>query len=82
MELAVAAAAALAEAMAAECSATRSGAELVRKARELTARGAHLEVRIEFGADEIRAELGVRLDSGTLRVLGHKSMRRRPHGHA
>lgn len=81
MEVAVAAAAALAEAMAHEAAQTPEGAGVVCKAQQLTARGGHIEIRISFG-DEITAELGVRLDTGVLRVLGSKTMHRRPHGHA
>lgn len=80
METAVAAAALLAEAMGREAAQTAEGAELVAKARQLVASGAHVEMRIAFGGDQIAAELGLRLDTGDLRVLGTKTMAKRPHG--
>lgn len=79
-EAAVAAAAALVNAMLAEAQGTPAGAEIVSKAQRLLAAGAHCELNIQFTGDAVGLGLGVRLDNGHLLQIDSKRMVRRPHG--
>lgn len=80
METAVAATAILAESMAREAEGTPEGAEIIGKAKQLLAAGAHAELTFRFAGELIDAELAIRTDTGDLLRVGTKRMVKRHHG--
>lgn len=71
VEKAVASASVLADQMLTDASATPEGADIVAKANQLVAAGAHLELNFAFAGDAIEVAIAVRSDTGMLHRIGH-----------
>lgn len=74
---AVAVASLLADRMLADASKTPEGAEIVAKANQLVAAGAHLELKFAFAGDLIEVAIGVRADTGTLHQIGSVTLHKK-----
>jgi hypothetical protein len=79
-ETAVGAVVAMVADITAEIARDAEGKEILAKAQQVLAQGAHTEVSFRFAGDEIEIALAIRLDTGDVLRVGSKTLSRRPYG--